>query len=65
MSSDECLSSSLSSGDNSDTNSDNSGSSRVGSTAWCQCQKCQTLLPDVECLCCIETNEIPDDLIND
>ena len=54
-------SSSLSSGENSDTNPDISGSSRVGSTAWCQCEKCETMLADVECLCCIEANQIPDD----
>ena len=57
-------SSSLSSGENSDTNPDNSGSSRVGSTAWCQCQKCETMLADVECLCCIEANEIPDEIFS-
>lgn len=46
-----------------DNNSDNNSeeSSRVGNNNWCQCGQCKAMNTNLESLCCVEANEIPDE----
>ena len=34
---------------------------RIGNTNWCQCGLCQPMKSEDESLCCLDTNEVPDD----
>ena len=35
--------------------------SRLGNTNWCLCWKCFPMLTYTESLCCLDTNEVPDE----
>ena len=39
-----------------------SPSTRIGNIQWCECDSCEAMNTDHESLCCVEANEIPDDL---
>ena len=34
---------------------------RIGNTDWCICKKCQPMESEAESLCCLDTDEVPDD----
>ena len=34
---------------------------RIGNTDWCICEKCQPMESEAESLCCLDTDEVPDD----
>ena len=36
-------------------------SKRIGNTNWCQCGLCQPMESESESLCCLDTNEVPGD----
>ena len=35
--------------------------SRVGNNSWCLCGKCEAMESEAESLCCLDTNEVPED----
>ena len=35
--------------------------SRIGNLDWCNCGECQPMDSEAESLCCLDTNEVPDD----
>ena len=35
--------------------------SRIGNTHWCLCGECKPMETEAESLCCLDTNEVPDE----
>ena len=46
---------------NTDLESTEATTKRIGNTNWCQCGLCQPMESEAESLCCLDTNEVPDD----
>ena len=46
---------------NTDLQTTQATTKRIGNTNWCQCGLCQPMESDTESLCCLDTNDAPDD----
>ena len=55
------LSSTSSDKDISSSDSETTEESRLGNTNWCLCGKCFPMLTYTDSLCCLDTNEVPDE----
>ena len=45
---------------NTDLQTTEATTKRIGNTNWCQCGLCQPMESEAESLFCLETNEVPD-----
>ena len=41
--------------------SESKSKSRIGNTDWCQCGECKPMDTEAESLCCLDTNEVPEE----
>ena len=46
---------------NTDLQTTEATTKRIGNTNWCQCGPCQPMESEAESLFCLEINEVPDD----
>ncbi|XP_066922307.1 P2X purinoceptor 7-like [Clytia hemisphaerica] len=44
-----------------DQPSENKSKSRIGNTDWCECGECRPMDTETESLCCLDTNEVPEE----
>ena len=46
---------------NTDLQTTEATSKSIGNTNWCHCALCQPMESEAKSLCCLDTNEVPDD----
>ena len=44
-----------------EVNEESKKTTRVGNVDWCTCRECKAMDTDTESLCCLDTNEVPDE----